>query len=279
MIRVCFAAGCYGHFLGQCLYYFTNLRSGAFQDLLFDDTGSSHDFRQNSDARLKIRLGHRSHQAKKYFDDTLEAQAGDSIITILTSADHWLDYMNNQFSKKYHKDLSGYLDDLVSGQELRHKFAGAWDCDHDLAQAPVWMQRELCSYMIFDMLRDGYAKDHCGFDQALLITTQDLFYDFNSKFRAITTALGLTIDVTQETLDSNHQRFVKSQVYHGSQLRCQNWVQQVLTDGNAPCPALTLFDEAYIQHLLREQGWEIRCHGLDRLDCTADHMRQLIYRS
>jgi len=278
MIRVCFAAGCYGHFLGQCLYYFTNLRVGPFRDLHFDETGSSHDFNQNKDARTKIRLGHRSHMATRFFSDTLEAQPGDSIVTIATDPAHWLDYCNNQFSKKYRGDFAAYLDDLLSHAEVRQKLSAGWHCDTDIQHAPRWMQRELFSYMMLDLLRDGYATDLCGFADAVIVSTKDLFEDFPPVFRDLVTQLGLRLAVSQQDIDRNHQRFIQAQRFHGSQQRCEQWARQVVSDdSDAVIPALTLFDEAYIQHCLRQLGWEIRCHGLDRFPGSACAMREVIY--
>ena len=92
-------------------------------------------------------------------------------------------------------------------------------------------------------------------------------------------ALGLELIAEQEKLDSIHNEFVSRQKFHLIQTRCETWIDHVLFgDYNVPSPCLTLFDEAYVQHLLRNRGYEIECDSLDAFPKSSGPLRKKIYR-
>ena len=53
----------------------------------------------------------------------------------------------------------------------------------------------------------------------------------------------------------------------------------MLTNNNTASPCQTMLDEAYVQHCLREQGYEIRCDGLDTFPTNSSDLRELIYEN
>ena len=61
----------------------------------------------------------------------------------------------------------------------------------------------------------------------------------------------------------------------------QSLILHLLTDQLevSPADAQTMLDEAYIQHCLREKGYEIRCDGLDVFPTTSRDLRELIYEN
>jgi hypothetical protein len=77
----------------------------------------------------------------------------------------------------------------------------------------------------------------------------------------------------------NQQQWIAQQRYHNSQHRCNAWVEDILNDRNTPTPCQTILDEAYVQHCLREQGYEIRCDGLNNFPKTSSELKELIYEN
>ena len=168
----------------------------------------------------------------------------------------------------------------LSVSELQHKLQTQWQYsgtfDHTV---PTWILRELFSFLIWDILKDAYTQDRCCIEHAAEITAGNLFQDFVPAFHTVCQSLGLTVTVSDECILRNSQLFVQAQKYHGSQSRCEAWAQAVINSVvDVPCPAQTLFDQAYIQHCLRQAGYEIQCDGLDTMPALSQHMTALIYK-
>jgi hypothetical protein len=281
MIKICFPPGCYGHYIGTCIYNFTNLRSEPFQDFEFDQAGSSHALRTNSELKQHVRVGHFAYAtAGTQHDATIQILPTGLAVTVLPTAGHWLDYYNNQFVKQSKNNLVQAISEQLSLDELQHKLATQWQYPGNFdTTVPVWILRELFSFLIWDMLHDGYAKDWRCIKPSVCLAAQDLFEDYATVFKTLCSQLRLQITVTDECMQKNHQRFVQAQSYHNSQQRCEQWVQDVIASVDSKvCPAQTLFDEAYIQHYLRISGYEIQCDGLNQLPVLSQHMTTLIFK-
>lgn len=54
MIEILYPPGCYGNYLIRSLYNYTNLRVKDYTNFLFDNLGSSHLVRFNSNIRVKF---------------------------------------------------------------------------------------------------------------------------------------------------------------------------------------------------------------------------------
>jgi hypothetical protein len=277
MIKIAFPPGCYGHYLARCLYSFTNLRDGEFENFTFDQGGSSHSWRNHSKGRKKIHIGHKEYRAHKLFAETLYVQPHDKVVTILPTDGHWLDYLNNQLVKESKNNLFVHLDGIFDEQELQEKFDQQWGWTGHWRDAPPWMLREIFSFMIGDWLLLSYGTDYYAFREQIEIEAGDLFVDFEQAFSRLVLGLDLEINVSLETISTTSQTFINSQRFHGSQQRCERWVQDTISGLQSANPALTFFDEAYIQYFFRCQGFEMQCDGLDDLPAQSLSMQKLLY--
>ena len=109
------------------------------------------------------------------------------------------------------------------------------------------------------------------------ICTNDLYTE--NVFPRLINRLGLTIVSDDATMKHNQRSWIAQQRYHNSQHRCNAWVQDVITNNNTASPCQTLIDEAYVQHSLREQGYEIQCDGLDTFPTNSRDLREIIYEN
>ena len=100
MIKVYFPPGCYGTYLSQCVYSYTNLRVEQFEDFAFSETGNSHQHRYNNHTKSVINCGH---------IETLEFDKTVDTVVVLPHNDHMLDYFNNQFVKRNVFIVSRYI--------------------------------------------------------------------------------------------------------------------------------------------------------------------------
>ena len=281
MIKICFPPGCYGHYIGRCIYYFTNLRSGEFNDFEFELTGASHSIRTDNTLRQHVRIGHFAYITDgKCHDATIQVLPDEQAVVVLPTDGHWLDYYNNQFIKQTKNNLVWAVSEQLSIEELRHKLNTQWQYSGEFdTTVPIWILRELFSFLIWDILVAGYSTDRCNIDRASIINAQDLFDDYSTVFKTLCNQLGLEITVPDNRILQNHQQFIQAQLYHDSQWRCQQWVQAVIDSIELiPCPARTLFDEAYIQHCFRTAGYEIQCDGLNKFPAYSHDMTALIFK-
>ena len=270
MIKVCYPPGCYGTYLTRCLYIYTELRVGEFTPLIFDAAGSSHLYRDDLKASQVIRW---SHFNKELINDTSRK------LVILPSQLHYLDYYNNQFVKQNKKQLINYIIEQLSAEEIKQKLESGWNYtqafdDH----TPIWILREFFSFWIMDCLQNGYSlQDYTQITADVIIDTQDIFLNFEQTFNKVCWALNLQINIEQEIITKTHQDFLSKQQYHLSQLNCQQWVYDAIKGSvNTPTPCQTIFDESYVQYLLRELGHELRCDGLDNFPKTAIALHEII---
>ena len=111
------------------------------------------------------------------------------------------------------------------------------------------------------------------------LTTNDLFDTNKNVFSEIINRIGLTVTTDSAIMKVNQQQWIAQQRYHNSQHRCNAWVEDILNDRNTPTPCQTILDEAYVQHCLREQGYEIRCDGLNNFPKTSSELKELIYEN
>ena len=89
----------------------------------------------------------------------------------------------------------------------------------------------------------------------------------------------MTVTVDDATMKYNQSNWIAKQSYHNSQHRCDAWIQDILEDRDSESPCQTLLDEAYVQRCLREQGYEIRCDGLNIFPRSSRDLRELVYEN
>lgn len=275
MIGIVFAPGCYGTFLAQCLYYFTNLGYSSLSNFIFSSDGSSHGFRSNQESKLAIWYGHPTSPG---FD--LFFKSPNKLVVLLPQSEHALDYFDNQFVKQQKKQVIEYLHNLYASEVIEEKLRLCWRYEHGLDQhTPVWILREWTSYWIADVLSVSYTSQKFDmFKSATSLTTVELFENFNSTIIRLTDALDLELLAGPKELDHVYDEFVSRQNFHLIQNRCEAWIDSILFDDlDVPSPCLTLFDEAYVQHLLRDRGYGIQCDTLDLFPSNSKTMREKIY--
>lgn len=251
MIHVTWAPGCYGNYVMQSIYAYSNLSNGA--EIKIESTGSSHGF-----------------DATPYFlfDHKLEETAN---VIIAPSPGHYLDYLNNQLLKQckgnimesLQKNFPNFIENLC-------KWNTVTNSEFVIITKP-WAIREYISFWLVDNITESYPNID-GHITALDLFNKNVFPDLINR-------LGLTLIANTATMKNNQSNWIAQQRYHNSQYRCNAWVLDVLEDRNAESPCQTIIDEAYVQHCLREQGYEIRCNGLDIFPTNSKDLRELIYEN
>ena len=123
MIKILFPPGGYGTYLARCLYNYTNLSINT-SDVFFEfaSSGSSHIFRENTDAKTKIWQGHLT-------SPDWSINNTDQLIIVLPNKEHHLDYFNNQFDKNYNQKIVKYISLLLPIDDISNKLKINWNYD------------------------------------------------------------------------------------------------------------------------------------------------------
>lgn len=271
MIQIVFPPGCYGHFLARCVFTLTNLDQTPFEDFQFDQTGSSHELRNNKQISLSVSWCHA---------DEFNNQRGHNVVVILPEQHHMLDYFLNQFVKQHENQLVRHLAHHIAGAEVTQKLTQYWKVPiTDIDQVPRWIMREWFSFWIQDCIQNGYDKSRYECIECdVMIEANQLFDNLVGVMHRVCDQIGLKIRVSDDVILRQQQLFARSQVLHGYQQRCWDWCQSVMySDQDRKILLHTIFDEAWIQHTLRQHGRELRCDGLDKFPTSSVKMKELVY--
>ena len=255
-IHVTWPQGCYGSYIMQSIYAYSNL--GATSKIVIDPTGSSHSFRESDE------------QSKYFIMDHLLSDNSDIIIGPVQGQE--LDYIVNQFVKEEQSDVLRYLIQLFPDFDFKFQIGEQWNNTED------WAIREWISFWILDLFAAGYTNNtnaDLTTDQ-LFDTNKDTFPELLIR---LIKKLGLSVNADIDIIKTNHANWQKQQRYHNLQKRCDKWVSEIInTKENTPSPCFFILDEAYVQNRLRSHGYEIRCFELNTFPKTSTELRLLLYK-
>lgn len=274
MINIVAPPGCYGTYVARCLHHYTSRNDNILLD--FDVYGSSHEFRKLSSDIKKTSLMHwQNPESRQSLDHS-------NTIVITGDADHFLDYYDNQFYKQEQGRLVEYLTNVAGADIIQERLKQGWGYTENFDDTtPRWLIREYCSFWQTNSWEHGYNNErYLECPNAYNFCCEDLWNtDIWDLVNKISNALEQKIYAPKELVHKNHQTFLECQKYHDIQLRCEQFVMNTINSVHEESPCMSLFDEAHVQHTLRTQGYEIRCHDLNQFPTTSSHLAELIYET
>jgi hypothetical protein len=202
-------------------------------------------------------------------------------VVVVPCQEHRLDYYDNHFFKTEKEQLINYILMQLSQQEATYKLKTHWGYTGKFdSTVPRWILREWCSFWINDVFdQTCNTEEYKKINSTIQITTQDIFENWTESFARITTALNLTVTVDADTIKNYHEQFVKLQKFHNIQLRCEQYVTDLVNGVDSNITLYSIFDEAYIQHFLRQHNIDLQCHGLDVFPGTTQQLRTVTHAS
>lgn len=228
--------------------------------------GSAHDLRYKSLISNLISQTHYLNQVNT-----------DYVVCVRPDQDHALDYIDNEFEKACHWDLTWMLD-LNIGEdklvkEVNHGYGTNYDCITDV---PQWVLREYISFWIDDWLNDWIDFNKYSIKHGVVVDATDILQNLDQVIKDVAKYL----DVSYNSPDLGvHREYANKQKHWNKQLDCIQWVNDVVNNVDAEYPGTTIFDEAYVQSLLRTQGYEIKCTELNQFPANTQEMKELIYET
>jgi len=273
MINVIAPPGCYGTYIARCIHHYTSADDDHLLD--FDTHGSSHAFRQVRSSIRKTSLTHWQPHDVQLVD-------GSNTIIVTGDSEHWLDYYDNQFYKNDHGNLVKFLTTSTDVDTIQDRLQHGWQyikkLDNDITR---WIIREYCSFWLMNYWQEGYDNSqYLARPHIYNFSCQELWHiDMWELVNIIGQTLKQNIYATKDIVYKNHQIFLKCQMYHNMQLRCNQFVNDTLDFVHSVSPCVSVFDEAYVQYLLRNQGYEMLCQDLNQFPTTSTQLAKIIYET
>lgn len=289
-ILTAYPAGCYGSFLDWCINWF----SGHIPEHIvpFTETGSAHYwsghtlgdvkgdpqrnlswFLNTSEEPLSIRT-HLNYDniCNQTQHINLISQHGDNfrkIILINHNVGCHLLVLHNVLTKVRNKSYEQLTIKVVQ------RFKQQFNAEEPI---PVWQLREMISFYHQDVyceMRDTYQP--VVHHNVVNVGIKQLVYDFESTLSWLFDQLELPMS-RKSQLSVIKDQWLSQQCFIHRDKHCIDFVDAVLTGKNYEFESPNHFiDEAFVQWKLRNQGFEIRCDGLDKFPTNSLQLKKLLY--
>lgn len=275
MIHVVSPPGCYGSYLMQCIYLYSDLGNKTNKPKLKIDqiTGSSHKMARESDLKLFLNCFHLTNKVIPCKSDY------NDFIVILPNPNNCLDYANNQFVKQYYSNIPEFIKSHESSDIIEYKLKKFWNYSGVLDNSvPKWIIREFISLWLEDSWNFGYNRSfYKKFPSNIKIETEQLFDSKDSIIVDTIAKINLNLTASINEIKQQTNYWIKYQKFHNIQSKCDSWIESVLSNTYQKNPCLTILDEAYVQMVLRKMDYEIKCENLLIFPKSSLKMADLIY--
>lgn len=306
--------GAYGTFIEWLLTYLTDLTLG--DDLPFNPSGNAHKSignlllpNINFDSQIKMITSKnkkfvRTHpnivtkfgiDIFEYFDQVIE-------ITFDKNSIFW---MHGNMQTKVHYDHFGqvekyYTNKYTSPETLEflqatneeERFRLVLKNDNQTHQSKnfgynnidsvedlsKWQLREILSYWNFDMYLAEYINYTPLRGNVHHLNVTELRDNFKETIDKVIEYLKLDVikDRYQKLEKIGYQWSIRQKEKFKDQ-QIANYISDTIQAINQEHTNFSFFEEAWIQQKLREQGYEIKCNGLDNFPTSSFEMHKLIY--
>ena len=181
----------------------------------------------------------------------------------------------------FHKDYqhSGNTDwefIFANHDEILNNWPAEYD-ENDILNK--WIIREYLSLVLYNSLYRNFCLDklkHFKSLDLLPVNVVDLRDNFSATILKMVDYLDLKINHSVD-LDELYQVWKDSQKHFFKDQLIHNIVNATIGNKDLDWAGLSIVDEAMIQHYLREQGYEIKCYGLNDFPTNSKQLRELIY--
>lgn len=286
-VAIAFFPGSYGTYLEWCL---TTLTSSQPVTPPFSHNGSSHNFVGNRVVAFKgwkkfVESNHtadfvsfhpKSDPQESLSDNmTWVCETAHKTIYLYPDKDSVLLCINNW----YHKVYQDWWTNIVNRHPDLYK---NWPIDPgtDPAKIPQWIRREFLSFYMMPMWADTVEWCHTdvwNHSNCCVITMADLLYRFDQTLQHIGNFCQLTYVKPISDLAPTHAANLAQQQYLHADRLCAQIIDSVGQSQNFSWNPLSLVSESWIQWRLRDLGYEIKCHELDKFPTDSVHLKELLY--
>lgn len=290
-VVIAFSPGTYGTYLEWCLATLTS-KSEILSP--FTLLGSSHVFRGNhllniqglrqcsqSNKNYQIARLHPKTLKDESLSDNLDAicNEADYVIHMYPSEDTQLLCLNNFLSKVW---ANGWWENQFESEIDKNKIFQNWAIPSgtDINHTPQWVKREFLSFYLMPAWHaqiEWYHPAKWSNSKCLVIPVNLLLYSFEQTLTTIQNYCNLLPVREISELLPFHQKNIELQNYRTHDQLCKDIVECTINNRDLQWDELSLCSESWIQWELRNQGFEIRCDGLDIFPTNSVQLRELLY--
>jgi len=157
---------------------------------------------------------------------------------------------------------------------LKNK-SSAWNSEYTcVADMQTYEIREALSFSM-DHAENYLQAAKAGSRHWLYITPDDILYNFKNTLITMLDYCNLTQD-SQCDVDKFYIEWFEKQKYIVTEFRTIQLIIKSLQDQPIQWSPLSIMGEAIVQHILRTQGQEIACHGLDQFPVTTQELKSIL---
>jgi hypothetical protein len=150
--------------------------------------------------------------------------------------------------------------------------------DVPITEIPRWIMREFLSFYLMPAWFDQTEfYDNHSVPPALTITVSELLFDFVETLSVIKNSFGLEYQQPISNILPFHEKNLQLQRYLLHDQICNSIIDSIVSGTNLSWDELSLPSEAWVQWELRNQGFEIHCHGVDTFPTNSVQLKKLIY--
>lgn len=287
-VAIAYNGGAYGTYLEWCL---TALTSYSSIDLPFTKLGNSHQFLGNHVGNINgwkkyinspCHLGIARLHPKVRQSESLSANmdyicdTASSVVYLYPDRNSVLLCVNNYFSKIWTDWMSSQTEFSIE------KIYNSWPVSKDtpIGDIDPWIKREFLSLFQmsawFDQI-EWYHPDNWSNPKCHVVTISELLRNFESTIELICDKTGIVPIRKVSTLLTAHTRNLELQQYLTHDQLCNNIIQSTIASVCMEWEPLSLPSEAWLQWELKNQGWQIKCNGLDIFPTNSVQLRELLY--
>jgi hypothetical protein len=261
-IATLFTPGSYGTFISWCVYSFSELNLSNELISPFEvDNGSAHRYR-TSCGRDIVTPTH----------DPLDHSYTDYIL-IECNKEKIINYIDNSFQKQDLGNLAKFIDSFFP--DINTKLKESWGSSNP------WEVRELLSFFLEDMIvstKEQIDSYHTQSQQnnSYTIIPEDFLLDAPVALEKLLSFFNLKKHNKFDWVSGYVSEYLKSQQNFTKHTQIEKFVSNTIDNKSYSIPNLTIFDEAWIQHKLRLQGFEIKCYNLNEFPKNSIDLNKLL---
>ena len=203
------------------------------------------------------------------------------VLYLYPDLDSMLLVINNYTSKIWQDWWSNQFLDQIS----KEKIYSNWPVSTDIPieDIPDWIKREFLSFYLMPAWYDQvewFHPTHYSNNNCQIIFVSDLLNNFEHTVQQAVNFLGVNTIRSVSALTGLHQTNLSLQQHKNQDKLCQRIIDCVKLnfDFSWEEHTLPMASQAYIQWQLRNNGFEIRCDGLDHFPDNSVQLKSLLYQ-
>jgi len=306
-----YESGAYGTFIEWLLTYLTD--ESLDDSLPFQSTGNAHNFRGNFlpdygrtpvDKSYIIRKKLKFARTHTDYSVNYLLEIKDLVLInvyFTKESTHWI--WDNAVTKINYEDMkpvgkylaSKYMTEMFYAGNLRNKERFRYHLKHgdqtnqikgfgynvdNVDDLLTWQLREILSHWDFNQVLTEYyqPREPIISNRIYNLSLESLRDNFKETILDVLSFLNYKpIPNRVEKLDDIGQQWLTGQTELFKDQKIREYIKKTITGEEFVLANLNFWNEAWIQKKLREQGYEIKCNGLDKFPKSTLEMHKLIY--